>query len=65
MTNLDPLQKTILKQLQENKNIIIKPRDQNLGLAVQDRETYIKQILQEHLTTKTYQQLSPVEAKTC
>jgi hypothetical protein len=63
MTNLNPLQKTILKQLQENNNIIIKPTDKNLGPAVLDRETYIKQILQEHLTTKTYQQLSPIEAK--
>jgi len=63
MTNLNPLQKTILKQLQENKNIIIKPTDKNLGPTVLNRETYIKQTLQEHLTTKTYQQLSPVEAK--
>jgi len=63
MTNLNPLQKTILKQLKENKNIIIKPTDKNLGPAVMDKRTYIKQVLQECLLTTTYQQLSPTEAK--
>jgi uncharacterized protein YbcV (DUF1398 family) len=63
MTNLNPLQKTVLKQLRENKNIIIKPTDKNLGPAVMDKNTYIKQVLQEHLLTENYQQLSLTETK--
>jgi len=48
--------------LKNNDNIIIKHTDKNLGPAVMDPNNYIQQILQEHLLTKDYQQLSQNDA---
>jgi hypothetical protein len=62
LLNLTPLQKSVLKQLKANGDIIIKPTDKNLGPAIMDKSDYIQQILQEHLLTKDYQQLSQHEA---
>jgi hypothetical protein len=62
LLNLTPLQKSVLKQLKTNDNIIIKPTDKNLGPATMDTTDYIQQILQEHLLTKDYLQLSQHEA---
>ncbi len=56
--NLTPLQLSAMKKLRTNNALIIKPTDKNLGPAVMDTKTYIKQILQEHLLTSHYQQLS-------
>jgi hypothetical protein len=56
--NLTPLQLSAMKKLRTNNSLIIKPADKNLGLAVMDTKTYIKQVLQEHLLTSRYQQLS-------
>jgi len=63
LNNLTPIQKKVLKDLKANKNIIIKPTDKNLGPAAMDIETYIQQILQEHLLTSSYRQLTKEEAK--
>jgi hypothetical protein len=63
LLNLTSLQKSALIKLRKNSNIIIKPTDKNLGLAVMDAETYTKQILQDHLLTNNYQQLSNAEAQ--
>jgi hypothetical protein len=52
----------VLKQLKANDGIIIKPTDKNLGPAAMDTSDYIQQILQEHLLTKDYQQLSQHKA---
>jgi hypothetical protein len=52
-----------LRKLWSNSKIIIKPTDKNLGPAVLDTEAYMKQILQEHLTTKHYQLLSDTESR--
>jgi hypothetical protein len=64
LLNLTPLQKAAMKSLHSNSNIIIKPTDKNLGPAVLDADTYSKQVLQEHLLTRTYLQLSNTEATT-
>jgi hypothetical protein len=64
LLNLTPLQKAAMKSLRSNSNIVIKPTDKNLGPAVLDAETYSKQVLQEHLLTRTYLQLSNTEATT-
>jgi hypothetical protein len=63
--NLTPLQLSALRKLQSNSKIIIKPTDKNLGPAVLDTETYVKQVLQEHLNTKYYQVLSDTESRHC
>jgi hypothetical protein len=62
LTNLTPLQSKALITLKHNKNITIKPTDKNLGPAVLDTKQYIGQILQEHLLTPSYKQLSHQEA---
>jgi hypothetical protein len=64
LSNLTSYQKTILNQLKNNRNIIIKPTDKNLGPAIMDKKSYIEQILHEHLLTNTYRQLTAVEANT-
>jgi len=62
LTNLSPLQSNALITLKNNKNITIKPTDKNLGPAVLDTKQYVGQILQEHLLTPSYRQLSHQEA---
>jgi hypothetical protein len=63
LTNLSPIQHKALTQLKQNKSIIIKPTDKNLGPTILDTKTYIKQILQEHLLTTSYTQLTKETAK--
>jgi hypothetical protein len=58
LSNLTTLQTKALNSLAKNKNIIIKATDKNLGLAVMDSDKYTLQILQEHLLTKDYSQLT-------
>jgi hypothetical protein len=48
--------------LRQNKGLIIKPFDKNLGPAVMETSQYIKQVLQEHLLSKDYQELTQQEA---
>jgi hypothetical protein len=62
-SNLTPLQSEALKKLRNNRNITIKPTDKNLGPAVMDTSTYIRQVLTEHLLTDAYLQLSQLEAR--
>jgi hypothetical protein len=64
LLNLTPLQKNIKKLLRDNRDIVIKPTDKNLGPAAMDSKSYIKQVLEEHLLTNSYKQLSKEEAKT-
>jgi len=63
LNNLTYAQIKTLNILKQNKNLIIKPSDKNLGPAVLDTSTYIKQTLNEHLLTKDYRQLTELEAK--
>jgi len=63
LTNLTTQQKNVFRQLSHNQEIIIKPTDKNLGPAVMDIKTYVSQVLQEHLLTNTYRQLSSTETK--
>jgi hypothetical protein len=63
LANLTPLQQKVFNQLRQNQNIIIKPTDKNLGPAVMDLNTYVSQVLKEHLLTDTYKKLSPTETK--
>jgi hypothetical protein len=63
LRNLTPLQQNITRLLKDNKNIIIKPTDKNLGPAILDTKLYITQVLKEHLLTDSYKQLSKDKAK--
>jgi len=63
LSNLTPLQANSLRHLQDNKNLLIKPTDKNLGPAIMDTVSYIKQVLKEHLLTPTYEQLTHIEAR--
>jgi hypothetical protein len=56
--NLTKLQNKTLKQLQNNLNFIIKPSDKNLGPAILNSDDYINMVLNEHLLTPAYSQLS-------
>jgi hypothetical protein len=56
-SNLTPIQLRALRSLQNNKKLIIKPTDKNLGPALMELETYVKQVLKEHLLTENYVQL--------
>jgi hypothetical protein len=58
LTNPTPLQASALKSLKNNKIIIIKPTDKNLGPAAMDLKQYLHQILKEHLLSKDYKQLT-------
>jgi hypothetical protein len=60
--NLTTLQLNTLRALRQNKGLIIKPTDKNLGPAVMETSQYIKQVLQEHLLSKDYQELTQQEA---
>jgi hypothetical protein len=62
ISNLNPLQLSALRQLRQNKNVTIKPTDKNLGPAAMDTSDYIQQVLQEHLLTNAYKQLTFQEA---
>jgi hypothetical protein len=57
-----PLMAT-LRSLKNNENFIIKPSDKNLGPAIMDKSTYIKQVLKGHLLTQSYKCLSDNQAK--
>lgn len=59
--NLTHVQLKALHSLQNNERLIIKPTDKNLGPALMDLKTYIRQALQEHLLTDNYVQLSREE----
>jgi hypothetical protein len=55
--NLTAQQQLALLSLKNNKNIVIKPADKNIGTTIIERETYI-QLANEHLTDKkTYKKL--------
>jgi hypothetical protein len=63
LKNLTPTQDKTLWLLQNNKNFTIKPTDKNLGPAIMDTNTYITQVLKEHLLTASYRRLTAKEAK--
>ncbi len=62
LSNLTPLQAKTLKLLKKNNNFIIKATDKNLGPAIMNKTTYIRQVLTEHLLTCTYRKLTSAEA---
>jgi hypothetical protein len=45
LNNLTPLQTQTLTALKNNKNLLIKPTDKNLGTAIMDTQLYIRQVL--------------------
>jgi len=63
ITNLTPIQAKAMRLLKNNKDIIIKPTDKNLGPAIMDTSKYVHQILTEHLLTDDYRQLSQLETE--
>ena len=53
-----------LAELRDSDDLIVLPTDKNLGPAVVDKETYVRQCLTEHLlNTKNYERLTAKEAK--
>lgn len=58
LSNLTPLQSHALNSLKRNRDIVIKATDKNLGPVAIDLSRYTQQVLQEHLLTNDYQQLS-------
>jgi hypothetical protein len=64
LSNLTSLQAQALNVIKKDKRLIIKPSDKNLGPTLMDLESYILQVLKEHLLTKDYMQLSEREAST-
>jgi hypothetical protein len=44
-SNLTPIQFKALLALRNNINLIIKPTDKNLGPALMDLDSYVKQVL--------------------
>ena len=61
--NLTSIQQAALKELQQSKEFIILPTDKNLGPAILNYDDYVKQVLQEHLLTDSYEQLTSTLAK--
>jgi len=61
--NLTTLQTQTLRTLKQNAHLTIKPTDKNLGPAILDMDSYIKQVLKEHLLTNNYRQLDNDSAK--
>ena len=62
--NLSPLQYKILKELKENKEIIVCLSDKNLGPVVMDRSDYMKRAINDHLSnTNVYTKLSEHDAR--
>ena len=62
--NLRKFERKALKELRNNKNIIIHDSDKQLGTFVAPRNKYIKQCLKEHmLNPQNYVRLLPEEAK--
>jgi hypothetical protein len=57
------MQLQVLTELKSNNGIIIKPTDKNLGPAVMQKDAYIRQVLEEHLLTDDYLQLTEEETK--
>ena len=45
LNNLTPLQTQTLTALKNNKILLIKPTDKNLGTAIMDTQLYIRQVL--------------------
>ncbi len=63
LNNLTIPQQQTLKMLKSNNNFTIKPTDKNLGPAIMDTSTYTSMVLKEHLLTKDYSWILPLEAK--
>jgi hypothetical protein len=63
-SNLLPSQEYALRLLKNDLRYIIRHTDKNLGPAVLERSTYIKQALSEHLSNSlTYRRLTPTIAQ--
>ncbi|CAH2329728.1 Hypothetical predicted protein, partial [Pelobates cultripes] len=52
------LEKTAMKQLQEDKDIVIKPADKGGGLVIQSSAMYIKEAYRQLNDTDVYEKLS-------
>lgn len=55
--NINFQQRHFLKTIKENKNIIIKPADKNLGLTILDRSWYDNELLRQLSDVKTYRKI--------
>lgn len=63
-TNLNRVQLHCLNNIQNDKRFIIIPTDKNLGPSIWERESYVKNCLDEHLLDPTtYQRLDPETAR--
>jgi hypothetical protein len=63
-SNLSKVQRKILAELKDHKNLKVIKTDKNLGPAIIDKDQYIQKALGEHLLdSNTYQRLHPSAAK--
>jgi hypothetical protein len=61
--NLLTFQRKILNDLRDSKELMIVMTDKNLGPAVIEWDTYVRQVLDDHLLkADTYRQIAPTEA---
>lgn len=65
LRNLTMQQSLTLWGLKENNSLTVKPTDKNLGPVILDTNAYIRQILQEHLLTKDYNNCHPSQPNRC
>lgn len=61
-SNLTRFQYDVIKEIKNNKLLIVRPADKNLGLCAMDLDTYVDRALKDHLLSDAYQQLSDEEA---
>jgi hypothetical protein len=61
--NLSPTEFKSLKDLINNKSIVIKPSDKNAGITVMNRQDYIQETEKHLLNTKNYKELSEEESQ--
>ena len=63
-SNLHKHQKTCLRWLRQNKNVLVVQCDKNLGPAIIERDRYIKMVLRDHLSdARTHFQISHNDAE--
>jgi hypothetical protein len=60
--NLTYYERRSLKKLRHRQSLIICDSEKNLGLAVLTKNTYLKAIYTEHLSTNAYEQLTEAQA---
>ena len=62
-SNLYPHQRKALRELRQDKSVLVVQCDKNLGPALIERDKYIQMIIRDHLSDEdTYKRLHPLQA---